>query len=195
MLLEADLLSLPERLRAETAEQHQRLEDGMAFEQQLPDALRLQSILERFYGLQAGFNAVLARHLGDELLAGRSKVDLLRDDLMAVGRTTRDVPVCSAIGEVADSPEGALGVMYVFEGSTLGGKIITRLLKQSSVWPEAGIRYFDPYGPEAGAKWRAFKQHLATIEDRKRQDRVIAAANATFAIVHDWLAPAFPRAA
>jgi heme oxygenase (biliverdin-IX-beta and delta-forming) len=197
MLSEAERLSLPSRLRAETAGVHQRLEDDMAFEQRLPDHGRLRLMLERFYGLNAALEPILQRHLGPDLTEGRSKLAHLTADLVALGDTQADidaVPICKVFADQSNSPDGALGALYVMEGSTLGGKVITKLLKQSSIWPIGGIRYFDPYGSDAGTMWKRFKLHLDSIDDPQQQDRIIASARTAFMTVHHWLSPAFPSA-
>jgi heme oxygenase len=83
--------------------------------------------------------------------------------------------------------EAALGSLYVMEGSTLGGQVISRILDRS---PDliGRVRYFDPYGPRTGAMWRAFRAGLrgrvAAGADRRS---IVAAAVQTFELLEDWL--------
>ena len=49
----------------------------------------------------------------------------------------------------------ALGMMYVLEGSTLGGRIILRELAKRGL-DVSELGYLDPYGVDTGRRWRAF---------------------------------------
>lgn len=149
----------------------------------------------RFYGVHAVLEPEMGRHLDPALLAGRQKLSLLIEDLQTLGMSAGEIPAlptCTALNEVVDTADGALGALYVLEGSTLGGKVITRLLRQSPVWPIKGIRYFDPYGSETGQMWRSFKIYLSSIGEADRQDRIVCGAKATFSLMEGWLRPAFP---
>ena len=46
-------------------------------------------------------------------------------------------------------------MMYVLEGSTLGGRMILRELSLRGV-SDARLAFLDPYGSETGSFWRAF---------------------------------------
>lgn len=49
----------------------------------------------------------------------------------------------------------ALGMMYVLEGSTLGGKMMKRMLAERC-GDDDDLAFLDPYGKETGVRWRAF---------------------------------------
>jgi heme oxygenase len=49
----------------------------------------------------------------------------------------------------------ALGMLYVLEGSTLGGHVILRTLRNAGV-DCAPLAFLDPYGPDTGRRWRDF---------------------------------------
>ncbi len=56
------------------------------------------------------------------------------------------------------SPESraeALGMLYVLEGSTLGGRVILRELAGRGV-DTGSLAFLDPYGKQAGDRWRGF---------------------------------------
>lgn len=59
----------------------------------------------------------------------------------------------------------ALGILYVVEGSTLGGRFI---LKNVSKFPELsgdqGVSYFNGYGEKTGSFWKAFLAFLSEYE-------------------------------
>lgn len=59
----------------------------------------------------------------------------------------------------------ALGILYVVEGSTLGGRFI---LKNVSKFPELsgdkGVSYFNGYGEKTGSFWKSFLSFLSEYE-------------------------------
>jgi heme oxygenase (biliverdin-IX-beta and delta-forming) len=63
--------------------------------------------------------------------------------------------VFPAIGTMAE----ALGALYVVEGSTLGGRKILQALRSQGL-PTDSLHFLDPYGKDAGAKWRLFLRVL-----------------------------------
>ncbi|MBZ4035511.1 biliverdin-producing heme oxygenase [Flavobacterium sp. 17A] len=72
----------------------------------------------------------------------------------------------------------ALGILYVVEGSTLGGRFI---LKNVSKFPELsgneGVSYFNGYGEKTGSFWKAFLNFLAEYEQENNcGDEIIEGA-------------------
>jgi heme oxygenase len=53
----------------------------------------------------------------------------------------------------------ALGLLYVLEGSTLGGRVILRQLASTGMDLD-GLGFLDPYGSESGRMWRQFLELL-----------------------------------
>lgn len=81
----------------------------------------------------------------------------------------------------------ALGVLYVIEGSTLGGRFI---LKNVSKFPELsgnnGTSYFNGYGDKTGSYWKAFLNILSGYErDFNCGDEIIKGAKYAFDSIHD----------
>jgi heme oxygenase len=92
-----------------------------------------------------------------------------------------NLPLCGDLPDVSHV-SSAFGCLYVIEGSTLGGQIISRHLRaRLNVTPQAGGLFFHGYGEETGAMWKAFCStlgaHALTLEN---QDPIIDAALATF---------------
>jgi heme oxygenase len=76
----------------------------------------------------------------------------------------------------------ALGMMYVLEGSSLGGAVIQRALaKNPDIAALGGFHFYGCYGPEIGSLWKTFGEiveaHVTTPED---QDEVVSFAKTTF---------------
>lgn len=69
-----------------------------------------------------------------------------------------DAARSSVAGLTLDAMESAFGSMYVIEGSTLGGQVITPLLQTHlNLAPGQGASYFHGYGDRTGAMWREFR--------------------------------------
>lgn len=68
-----------------------------------------------------------------------------------------------------DTPAALVGSLYVVEGSTLGGQVIARLLKQHlGISPETGGRFYAGHGPLTQDRWSdfiAFAQSTCLPED------------------------------
>lgn len=91
-----------------------------------------------------------------------------------------------------------LGCLYVIEGATLGGRVITRHLQnQLGTTPDSGGAFFDGYGAETGSRWKAFctmlSQYADHSADEDRQAAIVAGANRTFETLTHWLFPSPPH--
>lgn len=93
--------------------------------------------------------------------------------------------------KVATQPyHSALDYLYVVEGSTLGGQLISRHLQQHlPVLQEAGCQFFQRYGRQAGPMWRAFGHFVTTYIATypTAEDPLVATACATFQQLQHWL--------
>ena len=80
-----------------------------------------------------------------------------------------------------DSISYALGVLYVMEGSTLGGQIIVKMLDDRLSVSKIGANaYFNSYGTHTHQKWSDFKEAILKFEDAIEEDVMIAGAKDTF---------------
>jgi len=180
------------RLRVETRLEHDAIEavldltgGGLT-----RDGYRLT--LERFYGyyqpLEDAVRAVegWAGHGFDP--DERRKTSLLESDLRVIGVDAPDwLPVCRDLPRV-DSVAAAFGCLYVTEGATLGGQVISRHVRQTlGVTPETGGRFFHGYGDRTGVMWQTFRTALAAFATTQdTQDQVAAAAVQTFRTLRAW---------
>jgi heme oxygenase len=89
----------------------------------------------------------------------RRKLPKLESDLTAIGRAP-------GVSNVVFSPKktmGALaGILYTIEGSTLGGQVIARLLRQSDSTAQASMLFFSGYGDETHQMWTRLMAFLDT---------------------------------
>jgi heme oxygenase (biliverdin-IX-beta and delta-forming) len=91
------------------------------------------------------------------------------------------IPQCAELPELVTIPQ-VLGCLYVIEGATLGGQIITRHLQANlGITPETGGAFFAGYGVENGARWQAFGAMITAAAERfGGEDEIVASANRTF---------------
>lgn len=173
------------KLKESTKDQHDRLETIVAVMDQLftrDDYVRLLARFHRFY---AAFEPQLP--IGELQAAGfdyepRRKAALLETDLKALGaEELLTLPAFTSLPDVS-SVEKAFGALYVVEGSTLGGQVITRHLKEHlGLEIENGGTFFNSYGREVGPMWKAFGAAItAFAEGGEKDDEIVAAARETF---------------
>jgi heme oxygenase len=75
----------------------------------------------------------------------------------------------------------AFGCIYVMEGATLGGQIISRHLAKLGIGPGNGGLFFNGYGARTGEMWKSFQAsatHSCVSEDQIEQ--AVLGAKATF---------------
>ncbi len=179
MPTDSRLLPLPSalhaRLRAATAAAHEALEIELELLSPPLDPQRFRRVLAGFYGFHRAWEPAVVSCLPATLVPA-SRLPLIEQDLRALGwgdAELRASVACAPAAALADSAESALGSVYVLEGSTLGGRVIMRQVSQAAWCPPQGLRYFDPYGAETAARWRATLAHLA--DARGDSDLIVAA--------------------
>ena len=188
------------RLRLETQDEHHAVERvlGVMDAAFTRDAYRLR--LEQFYGFYSPLEAALQTrcnlphecgggatlHLS-MLLPRLNKTSLLRQDLSKLGVTTDDLPHCNEFPPIHTQAE-VLGCLYVMEGATLGGRLITQHVQATfGVMPATGGSFFEGYGAGTGQMWQAMRQHLTTwAVDVPTENAIVASAVATFVSLRTW---------
>lgn len=119
--------------------------------------------------------------------------DDLTADLAFLGRSsdgTDTAPATNAfiamIGTLRTSaPHALLGILYVLEGSTNGGRFIAKGLRRAlNLTGTDATRFLDPYGERQRELWAQFKADLeAAGLSPAQQDEAFDAARATFAAI------------
>jgi len=144
----------------------------------------LAEVLQRMLRIHAGWEQANAPRLQVLAWPWRPRAQVLRDDLMALGvrPTTQALPA-----PVAGCEAEAWGMLYVVEGSALGGRLIARHLRQHVPELAAVVRHFEGAGDGPG--WPAFRAALeqALPDDAARSGAATAAA-AMFSHFHGQLA-------
>jgi heme oxygenase len=175
-------------LREATREHHDRIERRVDLTRRLASLQDYRELLARLHGFYAPMEVALEPHAGAIAgldFHGRRKAALLLEDIAALGGG--EGPAAGGLPDVA-SPEHALGVLYVLEGSTLGGAVIGRMARERlGVTRERGARFFGAYGGSVGSRWRAFG---AAVEDHTggtAPAAMRAAAIGCFESLEGWL--------
>jgi len=117
------------------------------------------------------------------MLEHRRKTASLEKDAKALNVA---LPTINKISFPADTYEAFMGSLYVFEGSTLGGAIIHKQLKQNPNLSKLdGFHFYSCYGDKLGMMWKIFLDHLTQIEDTDKVNEAIEAAKTTFDITKE----------
>ncbi|MBT6236014.1 MAG: biliverdin-producing heme oxygenase [Bacteroidetes bacterium] len=176
-----------ERIKNETAQNHKDVEAVGFSGQIMSGRLTLdeyKKLILTNLMLNKGFEAQWSE-LDFEIPKGimleqRRKTATLEKDAKALGVSIPDTdnPLFPA-----DTYEAFIGSLYVFEGSTLGGAIIYKQLKQNANLSTLDdFHFYSCYGERLGMMWKIFLDHLNEIEDTLKVDKAIEAAKTTFDI-------------
>lgn len=182
-------------LREATRTVHERLHGLPAFAALAAGRLdrdRYVALLGRLLGFHAPTEAALATRLGQRLAPETwQRTHLLRADLATFGVDDEQVARLARIERpTLPSDPVAMGCLYVVEGSTLGGRQLSRLL--DNVLPSGGSagRSFLQGGAQPGhIRWIALRAELDAMgADPDCLDEMIASAIATFTRFELWFA-------
>ncbi|HEY0742734.1 MAG TPA: biliverdin-producing heme oxygenase [Chryseosolibacter sp.] len=179
---------LADELKEQTRLVHADLEKKLLTHiQGVKDTGRYTRLLVLMYGYYAALEQQLDRFrqdLPDYNI--RRKSQAILDDLDVLAYPTKQIPVCLDVPSIHSLPS-ALGAMYVLEGSTLGGKIISKMLLKQVPTLEGSTRFFQGYKEESMTMWQKFKEHLHSTVDESQQHETHFAAKETFVKFKKWL--------
>jgi heme oxygenase len=204
----APAATLSARLKAETQDQHTAAEKhpfhAMLFRGLLPLHVLLQHHSEMGL-IQAALEDRLASTDAPEIRAvlqpHHRRASLFASDLVASGMMPPKQPSTQAakrfISEIqaADSAT-LLGVFYVLEGSTNGGRFIQAAIMKAygPANPGLTVTALSPHGDHQMARWGAFRTGLDSVElEPAKADRVVAGAARTFVAVTEVMEQIMPK--
>lgn len=186
-------MALLGRLRAETAASHRALEECVDIPGCLSTAAEWRWLHEAFLGYWAPLEVALfsSNDLEHWLpdAPSRQKSALLRRDVDFLGGTSEGLAYCEDLPALTSLGQ-KLGCLYVLEGSTLGGQVITRLAAEQGYAPPDGCRFFSSYGTQVGAMWKTFGERLEAyaLAHPDAHGVVVGSAVETFTRLGSWLA-------
>lgn len=181
-----------DNLRTKTADSHVFLESLPVSKSIVDPTISLQS-----YGLYLNLMLDVTLALEKEIfplidgfvenLPERKKSHALAKDLDAIDvkRTSRDF----SFGNNKIAPAFAMGIMYVLEGSTLGGRFILKNVAENLRLDETnGASYFSGYGNKTGSFWKNFLANLMAFEtSHNAENEIIEGADFAFKKIAEHL--------
>ncbi|MBT1702896.1 biliverdin-producing heme oxygenase [Chryseosolibacter indicus] len=181
---------LHQHLKEQTAYAHQVLEKKLVTRiKNIRSVEDYATLLKVMYGYYAAIEIQIQPYITDESLlnfTARRKADSILDDIssfMPVGQ----LPLCTDL-PVVKSYAQSLGVLYVLEGSTLGGQIIAKMIaNQLNLKDKKGISFFLGYGEKTQVMWESFKEKLDQPFNDFEKEEIIGAANDTFITFKNWI--------
>lgn len=184
-----------DRLKHETREAHIAAERAVEQYRYLESIDGYRQLLERFWGFYTPFERQIAarrewaEHGVD--IEPRMKAPALARDLRALGHTPATLsalPECGDLPPLGEFPH-VTGCLYVLEGATLGGQIITRQLGPTlGISAEAGGSFFASYGYDIGAMWRSYRALLVSVASgAEAEEAVLRGAHAMYDALRRWL--------
>jgi Heme oxygenase len=155
--------SLHQQLKSATQPIHDALHDHplmrrlMEPECSLADYRSILEVFQRFYAeAEARFNSLAPKFDGEAPVLA-----WLRQDFCAIGGGD-DVMESRRDSEKKKADFSSyLGYLYVKQGSTLGGQVLSRRLGNTlGLSPERGLRFFSSFGENTRQNWLYFLRYL-----------------------------------
>lgn len=174
-------------LRAATGPAHEALSGGLSPEELCADRGRYVAFLSALHGFHLAAEQALARTGAVIAPPAVPRSTLIARDLQVLGarpRAASPMPWPVALTE----PGAAWGVVYVVEGSALGGLLLAKLARRHlDLGPSSGAGFFAS-GAGADHRWRVVKAELSAPADAAWAPAALAAATATFEALAGWMA-------
>ena len=186
-------------IKKQTATQHDSMEKSAHGAALMGGTMTLDEykhFLAKFYGvhvaLEERFGAFPEWSEHGIAIDDRRRLPSLVKDFRALGMTDAEIaalPVCQHLPQT-NTFRQMCGVMYVMEGSTLGGQIQSRQIhKLFGLTPETGSAYFSSYGAQVGPMWKEFCRLLTEVaaDNEIAEAEMIRAAQEMFAALEVWM--------
>ena len=181
---------LSEKLKEHTKQHHQLLEKKMVAQMRsITTPQEYAKLLGLFYSFFGGLELSVDKHIDLALLPDypqRRKSAALAYDLLELSAPLPLFALRNDLPEIRDHIQ-SIGALYVMEGSTLGGKIIAKMmLQQMNVTEMPGLTFFNGYGEQTMSMWLTFKKSIDTPLSSTEIEIIIKSANDTFLQFSNW---------
>lgn len=191
------------RLRLETRGEHEAVERVLDLMSTSLTRQGYRERLEQFHGFYAPLEIALRDRLDEKggpsgelffspatrsaLVERFNKTAHLRQDLHYLGVMEETLPHCRDLPPLRTEAD-VLGCVYVMEGATLGGRMITQHVQATlGITPTTGGSFFEGYGDDTGRKWQAMRQMLVNgSPDIDTENDIVTNAITTFACLRSW---------
>ena len=180
-----------EKLRAHTKETHQALEESMLpYIKGVNDTNSYTQLLRMFYGFYKPLQDQVDKYIDKTILPDYDesrRAEWILEDLQAIHQPTNDIPLYQLPFSI-NSHAAALGALYVTEGSTLGGKVICKMIATNlGKGDMEGLKFFNGYGANTSSRWKNFLLVLNAERNLHDEEVMIESAEHVFAGFADWL--------
>ncbi len=175
-------------VKKETAFLHQEVEELLLRKLNAIQSLEDYGIiLQSFYSYFSPLEEIIQQQISTVLVPDiekRRTAMYIVDDLAFLGMPI-PFSTCSTLPQITNAAQ-AFGAMYVLEGSTLGGKMIAKMLSRNKACsvPPSALNFFSGYKEATGQMWTTF---IAVLNQQKDVDTIVHAANQTFYYLKNWL--------
>jgi heme oxygenase len=181
---------LSEEIKEATKANHQVLEKKLIAKiKAIRSKQDYGELLLIFYEFFGGLETILEERV--ELIRlpdylNRRKTTALADDLKKLGFRIPSIATGDTLPPINHHPE-ALGVLYVIEGSTLGGAIINKMIgRQLNDVNISEQSFFNGYGEKTEIMWQRFKLYLDLYLEPGEKEVITRSANNTFIKFTAW---------
>jgi heme oxygenase len=180
---------LSEILKTQTSVNHLLLEKKLV---SFMKTIRTEADYARFLALFYGYFGALELSINKCLNASiipdyenRRKTEALKIDLKILNQEDLKL-AASELLPVIENHLQSLGALYVIEGSTLGGKIISKMIKQQLKTEVMAFTFFTGYGDQSANMWNSFTHILNSITQPDQIGIIVESANVTFQKFSFW---------
>ncbi len=183
-------------LKNNTAIAHKQLENVPFFKRLFASdytTTEYKHLLSSFYRYFAAVEPILFADLPPEShphLLHRIKTHLLRQDLVSLDVNVEALAMSHILPPLTTFAQ-KMGVLYVLEGSQLGGRIISQHLKNHfGARTALPINFYSCYGTDLHLQWQGFSLYMGESFNHQNDaviHEVIDSANATFASLQKWI--------
>ncbi|WP_413560611.1 biliverdin-producing heme oxygenase [Bdellovibrio sp. HCB209] len=144
--------------------------------------------MHRFYeGFEKKLETALSTHGLSDMYKDRFKTPRIESDLKSLGTPTKSQPAPSHL-PVLDSVPAIAGALYVIEGSSLGGQIITKHLKEKLNMTPEQTQFFGGYGELTGKRWQEFQKWMGELDMNEQNAKLaVSSARETFSSLMECL--------
>ncbi|WP_264537891.1 biliverdin-producing heme oxygenase [Flavobacterium sp. N1736] len=177
-------------LKTQTAVAHKRLESLpvssciLSKEMKIDDyAHYLKLMYDVHHNVEENIFPILSGSIED--LENREKKHLIEEDLAFL---KYNKPVANSVFNTQNlTIPFALGILYVVEGSSLGGRFILKNIETISGLDQGkGVSYFTGYGNKTGSQWKSFLNELTAYQQENNcENEIIEGAIYAFDSIHN----------
>lgn len=159
------------------------------------DKEHYKEVLKTFYGfyepLEKKLESLPEWKDYDFDMTKRRKTQFLVEDMKSMGISDEEInaiELCNNLPTVNNMNQ-ALGCIYVLEGATLGGQIVSRKLQESlGIQVDTGSAFFNSYRQNLRPMWKEFSDFITKYSEEHDSDaEIVNASDETYHRFNEWL--------